>query len=105
MKIGNNKNELREFIMELLKQEGFQIYNTFRKDWIVATREIQGLSNASFIIQGKYPTRVISTGKHNNEMEIYMNNGWQVNLKNDICDSGVISNARLVGVPATHFEF
>lgn len=103
MKIGDKKIKLKELVVELLKQEGFQISNTIRKDWIVATREIQGLSNAAYIIQGKFPTKVMHIDKHNNEIEIYMNNGWQVNLKSNIFDP--VKNARLVGVPATDFEF
>lgn len=105
MKIDNEKIKLKELIVEILKQEGFQISNTIKKDWIMATKGIQGLSNTAYIIQGKYPTEVMHIDKHNNEIEIYMNNGWQVNLKSNISDSVVLKNARLVGVPATNFEF
>lgn len=37
---------------------------------------------------------------HNDEIEIYMNNGWQVNLKLSLSELSMINDIRLVGVPA-----
>ena len=36
----------------------------------------------------------------NDEIEIYMNNGWQVNLKLSLSELSMINDIRLVGVPA-----
>lgn len=94
----DKKIKLKELILESLKQEEFQISNEY-EDWLVATRRIQGLSNATYNIEGKYPTRVIYAGIYNNELEIYMNNGWQVNLKLDLSKSSRISKIKLVGAP------
>ena len=46
------------------------------------------------------PTRVIAIENHNDEIEIYMNNGWQVNLKLSLSELSMINDIRLVGVPA-----
>ena len=51
------------------------------------------------IIEGKAPTRVIAIENHNDEIEIYMNNGWQVNLKLSLSELSMINDIRWVGVP------
>lgn len=96
----------KELVEIALNNAGYQVCDTHRNNWITGEKKLKDIfKNSSIIVEGKYPTKIIHIDKHNNEMEIYMNNGWQVNLKNDIGDSSVISNARLVGVPATNFEF
>ena len=36
-----------------------------KDNWVVATKKIYGLPNASYIVQGKYPTRVITKKQYN----------------------------------------
>ena len=78
IQVGNKSICLNRFIEDILYHEGFQISNTVKDNWVVATKKIYGLPNASYIVQGKYPTRVITKKQYNGRMEIYMNNGWQV---------------------------
>ena len=42
---------------------------------------------------------MITKKQYNGRMEIYMNNGWQVNIHIDLSNSNYITDARLVGVP------
>ena len=99
IQVGNKSICLNRFIEDILYHEGFQISNTVKDNWVVATKKIYGLPNASYIVRGKYPTRGITKKQYNGRMEIYMNNGWQVNVHIDLSNSNYITDARLVGVP------
>lgn len=89
-----------EFLVrEALNRKGYLLHD-IENDWFAAERKVQSLSSPNrTIIEGKSSARVITIEKHNDEIELYMDNGWQVNLKLDLSEPSMISDVRVVGVP------
>lgn len=85
-------------IRNALDREGYCLNGT-ENNWLFAEKIVQSISGHNrIIIEGKAPTRVIAMENHNDEIEIYMNNGWQVNLKLGLSELSMINDIRLVGV-------
>ncbi len=82
-----------------MDREGYWL-NIIENNWLFAEKIVQSISGHNrIIIEGKGPTRVIAIKNHNDEIEIYMNNRWQVNLKLSLSEMAMINDIRLVGVP------
>lgn len=45
------------------------------------------------------PTRAVVIEQHNVEIEVYMDNGWQVTLKHNPSAKEQISDIKLIGIP------
>lgn len=87
-------------IRNALDREGYVLNGTVNNCFFVE-KIVQSISGHNrIIIEGKAPTRVIAMENHNDEIEIYMNNGWQVNLKLSLSELSMINDIRLIGVPA-----
>lgn len=90
---------MENLIRNALDREGYWL-NSTENNWLFAEKIVQSISSHNrIIIEGKGPTRVIAIENHNDEIEIYMNNGWQVNLKWSLSETDMINDIRLVGVP------
>lgn len=82
-----------------MDREGYWL-NSIENNWLFAEKIVQSISGHNrIIIEGKGSTRVIAIENHNDEIEIYMNNRWQVNLKLSLSEMAMINDIRLVGVP------
>jgi hypothetical protein len=52
------------------------LFKRHGNNWLFAEKIVQSISGHNhIIIEGKVPTRVIAMENHNDEIEIYMNNG------------------------------
>ena len=66
---------METLIRNALDGEGYWLHST-ENNWLFAEKTVQNISdNNHIIIEGKGPTRVISRENHNDEIEIYMDNG------------------------------
>ena len=57
IQVGNKSICLNRFIEDILYHEGFQISNTVKDNWVVATKKIYGLPNASYIVKSELLVR------------------------------------------------
>lgn len=90
---------MENLIKEALSREGYLLHDR-GNNWIAAKKTIQGLSGEiCLIIEGKSPTRIITIEKYDEEIEIYMDNGWQVNLYLELLEQQIIKDIKLVGAP------
>ena len=81
-----------------MDREGYWL-NSIENNWLFAEKIVQSISGHNrIIIEGKGPTRVIAIENHNDGIEIYMNNRWQVKLKLSLSEMAMINDIRLVGV-------
>ena len=86
-------------IRNALHREGYVLNGTGNNCFFVE-KIVQSISDHNRItIERKGPTRVIAIENHNDGI-VYMNNGWQVNLKLSLSELSMIKDIRLVGVPA-----
>lgn len=91
---------METLIKNALNREGYWLHSE-ENNWLLAEKTVQSISgNSRIIIEGKGPTRVIAIENHNDEIEIYMDKGWQVNLKLSLSETSMINDIRLVGAPA-----
>ena len=71
---------MKILIRNALDREGYWL-NSTENNCLFAEKIVQSISGHNrIIIEGKAPTRVIAIENHNDGI-VYMNNGWQVNLK------------------------
>lgn len=90
---------MKILIRNALDREGYWL-NSTENNCLFAEKIVQSISGHNrIIIEGKAPTRVIAIENHNDEIEIYMNNGWKVNLKLSLSELSMINDIRLVGMP------
>ena len=85
-----------------------EMLETYNKDERIIQKTISNLTNPYYIVLSKdLPTRIVSLQVNDNaEIEMYMDNGWQVNFSLHKDTSGLIPNltlnATLVGAPLSY---
>lgn len=90
---------MQELVKKALCCEGYQLCDTYKSDWIRAEKKLEVCKNASIIVEGNLPTRAVVIEQHNVEIEVYMDNGWQVALKHNPSAKEQISDIKLIGIP------
>ena len=79
--------------------EGYQLCDTYKSDWVRAEKKLEVCKNASIIVEGNLPTRAVVIEQHDADIEVYMDNGWQVTLKYNPSAKEQISDIKLIGIP------
>lgn len=90
---------LSELVKKALCCEGYQLCDTYKSDWVRAEKKLEVCKNASIIVEGNLPTRAVVIEQHDAEIEVYMDNGWQVTLKYNPSAKEQISDIKLIGIP------